>query len=173
MKIEVYTDGSCLNNGKPSCIGGWAAVFYIGNKQYVRYGHLPAQSSNNKAELMGILYTITTLQERKDWDIHIYSDSQYCVKGINEWRTGFENKGFLGVANSDLFIPLFKAWDNHGKCKITWVKGHRDNVGNIAADLYAGYGMRNIDKTLTSEKECVKMLNNLNLRIDKCQSMLN
>jgi ribonuclease HI len=162
MKIECYVDGSSLNNGKPSCVGGWSAIFYIGDKKYVRYGHLPSQSSNNKGELMGILYTVHMLQERKDWDIVIYSDSQYCVKGINEWRKGWANKNYLNVKNMDLFGPLFKAWDNHGNCKINWVRGHNGNPKNEEADYWAGKGMRNIKEELTSDTENIRMMNNLN-----------
>lgn len=162
MKIDVYCDGSCMHNGKIECYGGWSSVFYVGKKKYVKYGNLPPPSSNNKGEIYGVLYSIHTLQEKKDWDIHIYSDSQYVVKAINTWRNGWKDRNYENVKNMDLFGPLFKAWDNHGNAKISWIRGHDGNIGNEEADKYASLGMRNIKKELTTDTENVRMLNNLN-----------
>jgi ribonuclease HI len=161
MKIEIYTDGSSMFNGKDNCYAGWAAVFYLNDKQYVRYGHLPAKSSNNKGEIYGVLYAMNLFKEKKDWQIQIYSDSLYVVKAINEWRKAWERRDYCDVKNMDLFEPLFAAWDQHGNAKISWVKGHKGNVGNEAADEYAGMGLRNIEKNLTSDKLDVMMLNDI------------
>lgn len=151
MKIEVWTDGSSIDNGKPNCVGGWSAVFMMGRKTFIRYGHLPAPSSNNRGEIYGVLYTMMRFQDRRDWEIQIYSDSQYVVKSINEWRHKWKKTDYAGIKNPDLFIPLFQAWDFHGNCKIDWVKGHAGTRGNEMADEFAGAGSKNIDRTMVTD----------------------
>ena len=151
MNIEIYTDGSSMHNGKPDCVGGWSACYVMGKKKYIRYGHLPAPSSNNRGEIYGVLYTIMTFVNKPDWKLHIYSDSQYVVKSINEWRHKWKKKNYDGVMNADLVLPMFDAWDKHGNAEISWVKGHMGNAGNELADEFAGCGMRNIDRTMKSD----------------------
>lgn len=142
MKLQVWTDGSSKDNGKPHCVAGWSAVFMMGKKTYIRYGHLSAPSSNNRGEIYGVLYTMMSFKAKTDWDIEIFSDSQYVVKSINEWRHGWKRNKYEGIKNPDLFIPLFKAWDEHGRAKISWVKGHAGVRGNELADEYAGCGTK-------------------------------
>lgn len=158
MRIEVWTDGSSMHNGKPNCYGGWSACFMMGKKTFIRYGHLPPPSSNNRGEIYGVLYTMMTFKDRKDWDIQIYSDSQYVVKSINEWRHKWKKSNYEGIKNPDLLVPLFNAWDSHGRCKIDWVKGHAGTRGNEMADEFAGCGMRNIDRAMTNEFSDIQMI---------------
>lgn len=158
MKLEVWTDGSSLHNGKPNCVGGWSACFMMGEKTFVRYGHLPAPSSNNRGEIYGVLYTMMTFKEKRDWQIQIYSDSQYVVKSINEWRHGWKRNKYAGIKNPDLFLPLFKAWDYHGNCRIDWVKGHAGTHGNELADEFAGCGMRKVLRESNSPSYNIQMV---------------
>lgn len=151
MKLTVWTDGSSQHNGKPNCVAGWSAVFMMGNKTYVRYGHLTAPSSNNRGEIFGVLYTMMTFKHRNDWDIEIFSDSQYVVNSVNQWRHTWKRSNYEGIKNPDLFIPLFNAWDSHGRCKISWVKGHAGIRGNELADEYAGLGMRNSNIQISND----------------------
>lgn len=115
----------------------------LGKKTYIRFGHLPAPSSNNRGEIYGVLYTILTFKDRKDFELDIYSDSQYVVKSINEWRHKWKLHNYVGIKNEDLLVPLFNAWDEHGNARISWVKGHAGTRGNELADEYAGMGTRN------------------------------
>ena len=158
MKLIVHTDGSSLHNGKPNCIGGWSAVIEVAGKLNVRYGHLLPPSSNNRGEIFGVLYTMLTFKDKPNWDIQIYSDSQYVCKSINEWRFKWAKSNYEGVKNADLLVPLFNLWDEVGNAKINWVKGHAGNLGNERADEFAGCGMRNIDRTMSTEYCDIKMI---------------
>ena len=158
MNLEVYTDGSSMHNGKPNCYGGWSAAFVMNNKTYIRYGHLPVPSSNNRGEIYGVLYTIMTFKARKDFKIKIFSDSQYVCKSINEWRHKWKRNNYDGVKNPDLLIPLFNAWDEHGNATIEWVKGHNGHPGNELADEYAGCGMRSVDRTTNNAHFDIQMI---------------
>lgn len=143
MKIEIWTDGSSKDNGKPNCVAGWSCVFFLGGKMYVRYGHLGAPSSNNRGEIMGVLYAMKMLKDKPEWQLDIHSDSQYVVKSITEWRRKWAVNKYEGVKNIDLLLPLFNEWDARGNATIKWVKGHAGTRGNEIADQFAGYGMKN------------------------------
>lgn len=130
----------------------------MNNKKYVRYGHLPAPSSNNRGEIAGVLYTMLTFGSKKDWEIQIYSDSQYVVNSVNKWRHGWKKNKYEGIKNPDLLIPLFEAWDKHGNAKIDWVKGHAGTYGNELADEYAGYGSKNSNMSISNEVYDVQMI---------------
>lgn len=158
MRLEIWTDGSSIANGTPDCVGGWSAVFMMGQKKYIRYGHLTAPSSNNRGEIAGVLYSILTFVDKKDWEIQIYSDSQYVVNSINKWRHKWKRSNYEGIKNPDLLIPLFEAWDKHGNANINWVKGHAGTYGNELADQYCGYGSRNVDMTISNDSYDVKKI---------------
>lgn len=157
MNIIVHTDGSSMFNGKPECYGGWSAVYDFGGKTYIRYGNLPVPSSNNRGEAYGVLYTMMQFKHRPDWKIKFVSDSQYVVKTLTEWRDSRKN-GPEHYANPDLFIPLYKAWDEHGNASISWVRGHTGHPGNELADLYAGLGMRSLIREAKTDKLDVKFI---------------
>lgn len=157
IEVSVYTDGSSIGNGKPTCTGGWSCVFFLHGKMYVRYGHLSPESTNNRAEITGILYAIDLLRDKPTWQPTVHSDSQYCVKSINEWRHKWKRNGYEGLKNSDLLIPLFEMWDHHGNAKIEWVRGHNGDPGNEMADEYAGLGSRNIKREKSSDKVDIRM----------------
>lgn len=144
MSIVIYTDGSSNFNGKPNCVGGWSfAIPNFKGKTFIRYGHLPAKSSNNKGEIMGVLYAMHLLQKYPG-AIEINSDSQYVVKANNEWRKKWVKTKYEGIANKKMLVPLFDLIDNHGNVSLNWVRGHNGNAGNELADEYAGLGMRQV-----------------------------
>jgi ribonuclease HI len=156
-EILIYTDGSSHHNGKPNCYAGWSCVFYLGGKMYVRYGHLTAPSSNNRGEIMGVLFAIDMLRD-KPWALKFHSDSQYVVKSINEWRQKWKKTNYDGVKNADLLVPLFNSWDAHGNAKIEWVRGHIGVKGNEIADEFAGYASSNTKLEKADERVNILMV---------------
>ena len=87
MKYYAYTDGSSRGNPGPS---GWSAL--IMNDDKVReYSGAAQKATNNQMEICGVLYALNfsilnlnKLDGDQD-EIEISSDSQYTVKGCNEW----------------------------------------------------------------------------------------
>lgn len=76
--IRIYTDGSY----KPTTDqGGYASIITEDNKVikilYQGYIH----TTNNRAELMGVLYSLEYFKEPRN--LEIYSDSIYIVSSIN------------------------------------------------------------------------------------------
>lgn len=137
--IKIYTDGSSSKNGKPECFAGWAMCAVIGEKKFIRYGYLPPPSSNNKGEIMGVLYGMLMFH-KSSLELAFLSDSQYVVKSINEWRHAHKKTRYDGIKNADLLVPLYDMWDEHDKSRIGWVKGHNGDPGNELADYWAGKG---------------------------------
>lgn len=158
MRIQCWTDGSSRHNGKPDCTAGWAAALMLGKKTYIRYGHLSAPSSNNRGEIAGVLFILLKFKDRKDFEFEIYSDSQYVVKSINDWRHKWKNSNYEGIKNADLLIPLFESWEEHGHSRIAWVKGHAGTRGNEIADIWAGKGTRNEVVTITNDMYDIKFV---------------
>jgi ribonuclease HI len=140
--ILIFTDGSSKANGKPECIGGWSMVIpNFQGKMFVRYGQLPAPSSNNKAEIMGVLYALSIFSKSPQFKPIIHSDSQYVVKSCNEWRYGWAKSNYEGIKNRALLVPLFELIDKSiNRPDLQWVKGHAGNHGNELADEFAGLG---------------------------------
>lgn len=149
MAIQIYTDGSSRNGRTPAiCTAGWAmaAMFSgeFGGKLFIRYGSLPAPSSNNVGEIMGVLFAMQMFH-KSDIELEFFSDSQYVVKSINEWRFRHARNNYESIANADLLVPLYGMWDTHQKSKISWVRGHAGNAMNEVADKWCGMGAdRNI-----------------------------
>jgi ribonuclease HI len=134
----VSTDGACKGNPGP---GTWAFVVFdpatdnmLGHKK----GH-KATTTNNKMEMKAILEALKWANSHKK-SIKILTDSNYCLKGITEWRNGWERRGWKNakgepVANKGTWVALFAAWDA-GSHELEKVKGHSGNRYNEAADMY-------------------------------------
>lgn len=80
--VEIYTDGSCLNNGQPDAIGGWAVVIK-GEVETTLSGKLPGdKQTNNRAELYALLQALEWVQNHAGIKASIYSDSRVAIDGL-------------------------------------------------------------------------------------------
>ena len=73
--------------------------------------------------------------------VQLVSDSQYVLKGLTEWRAGWERKGWRNskgepVANLGLWKKLFALADAR-RVTVRWVKGHNGDRCNEKADALA------------------------------------
>lgn len=79
--------------------------------------------------------------------VTLISDSQYTLKGISEWRAGWEKNGFKNsknqpVANLHLWKELYSIVDDR-KVTTKWVKGHGTDKHNIKCDKLASTAVEN------------------------------
>jgi ribonuclease HI len=128
-KVTIYTDGACKGNPGP---GGWGAILFYGDKKKEICGGEPA-TTNNRMELMA------AIQE-------LHTDSQYVMKGIQEWIRGWMARGWKTadkspVKNDDLWKRLDAARERHD-VDWRWVKGHAGHPLNERADALANEGLR-------------------------------
>ena len=74
--------------------------------------------------------------------VELVSDSQYVLKGLTEWRKGWERNGMRNskkeiVSNLDLWKRLYQVADAR-TVTTQWVKGHSGNKYNEQADALVG-----------------------------------
>jgi len=142
--ITIYTDGACIPNpGR----GGWGfAVFNSENQCIYQDCGGVADTTNNIMELTAILRALRWAQKQP---VLIYSDSQYCVNGINDWRHKWKRnhwrKGAAAksniIANAALWQELSEIADA-SNATFKWVRGHNGTHGNELADRLAEIGWK-------------------------------
>ena len=126
--IEIYTDGSCLQNPGD---GGWAAII-IKDDESKEISGSERDTTNNRMELLA---PINALKEMKrNEQIEIYTDSQYVKLGITEWinkwvLNNWKTSKKEDVKNKDLWIELYNLNKNLD-VKWNWVKAHAGNTMN-------------------------------------------
>jgi ribonuclease HI len=135
---EIWTDGACSGNPGP---GGWGALLKSGGQETEMFGGEPA-TTNNRMELMGAIMALESIPAGSKVILH--TDSQYVMKGLNEWMKGWKRNGWKNAAkepvkNKELWIRLDDAANTH-KVDWRWVRGHNGDAGNERADALARKG---------------------------------
>ena len=139
--IDIYTDGACKGNPGP---GGWGALLKSGHTEKTLFGG-ELETTNNRMEMTAVIEALRALKRPCKVTLHV--DSQYVLKGMTEWLTGWKAKGWKTAAkqpvkNVDLWQQL-DALVNGGSHHIEWrwVKGHAGDPGNERADALANLGV--------------------------------
>lgn len=149
--IDVYTDGSCLGNGKNGATAGVGVYFGENDPRNLAERLEGEVQTNNRGELTALLRAMQIVPLTKD--LRIFSDSKYSIECVTSWYKNWEKKGWktstgADVLNSDLVLAVRKQVDARAEAGaqtvFVYVKAHADNDGNNAADLLAreGAGMR-------------------------------
>jgi len=129
-KIEIYTDGSSLGNPGP---GGWCAILKYKNHQKIIKGG-EKLTTNNKMELKAVIEALKSLKE--PYEIKLYSDSTYVLKGISNWINNWIKKEFKNVKNKELWQEFLNVKQNH-KISTNWIKAHSGHKENEICDKIA------------------------------------
>jgi ribonuclease HI len=129
----VFTDGSADPNPGP---GGWGAV-YVREDEIIAeaHGHEP-HTTNNRMELTALIVGFDMVPAGES--ATVYSDSNYCVKMINEWapvwaRNGWRRKAGP-VKNLDLVKALYERAQARPELELRWIKAHDGSRWNEYAD---------------------------------------
>jgi ribonuclease HI len=146
--IAIYTDGACEPNpGK----GGWGFVVYSAGREIHSDCGGDLRTTNNIMEMSGLRFALEWLANNpQEGPVTIFSDSQYVVKGCNEWRRGWKARGWQRyvdgtrrrlepVKNADLWKTIDGLLGAAGPT-IKWVKGHVGILGNERADELSNMG---------------------------------
>ena len=137
--VEAFTDGACRGNPGP---GGWGVLLRFNGKEKRLCGG-EADTTNNRMELMAVIQALESLS--RECTVKVTSDSQYVLKGINEWMENWKKRGWKTAAkkpvkNVDLWQRLDKARESH-EIEWAWVKGHSGHIENEIADELANQGI--------------------------------
>jgi len=133
--VEIYADGAC--SGNPGA-GGFGAILKSGDK-YKELSGCEKMTTNNRMELMGVISALESLKMPSK--VRVTTDSNYIVKGMTEWISGWIRKGWKNsqkkdVLNRDLWERLLKASKPH-EIEWVWVKGHNGHTENERCDELA------------------------------------
>ncbi len=135
-KTGVFTDGACEGNPGP---GGWGFV-WVKDDRIVDQGHgSEPQTTNNRMELTALIEAYRRLPEEAE--VTVYSDSELCVRTINEWAEGWERRGWRRkagpVKNLELVQELYALAGNHPKVTLRWIRSHDGSRWNEYVDALA------------------------------------
>ncbi len=138
-KVIIHTDGACRGNPGP---GGWGAVLHFGAHEKTMSGG-ELTTTNNRMELMAAIQALEALS--RPCKVELHTDSQYVMKGISQWISGWKARGWRTadkspVKNVDLWQRLDAARLRHD-VDWRWVKGHNGHELNERADALARRGM--------------------------------
>ncbi|KIQ04872.1 ribonuclease HI [Pseudomonas seleniipraecipitans] len=141
-QVELYTDGAC--KGNPG-VGGWGALLVFQGVEKELWGG-EAVTTNNRMELMGAIRGLAEL--KRPCDVRLVTDSQYVMKGIQEWMPNWKKRGWKTAAkepvkNADLWQQLDEQVNRHN-VTWQWVRGHIGHPGNERADQLANRGVEDI-----------------------------
>ena len=133
-----FTDGGCQGNPGP-CAWGAVVIPPNGGAKLEGSGFL-GHGTNQIAELRAALHGIEMTPVGAE--VLLVSDSQYALKGLTEWRRGWEAKVFRNskgeiVANLEIWKLLYAAADQR-RVRTQWVKGHSGHEHNERCDVLAG-----------------------------------
>ena len=143
--VLVHADESCLGNdsSKPSPGGNAALVEAPAGDSVARWDFYECapQTTNNKMALAGAIAALEWI--RRQWKharVRYVSDSEYLVKGMNEWIKDWRARGWRrkggAIENLELWQKLEQAARAHDVAW-SWVRGHDDHPKNEYADFLA------------------------------------
>lgn len=135
--IKVYTDGSCINNGKEGCVGGIGIFFGDNDKRNVSRKLNLEKITNNVAELSAISEALSILKNEKR-EVIIFTDSKYCIlcctsygdkQRLNDWSDN--------IPNRELVKEVYEKYIDSKNIKLEYVMGHSNIYENEMADKLA------------------------------------
>ncbi|EJD47163.1 ribonuclease H-like protein, partial [Auricularia subglabra TFB-10046 SS5] len=136
--VRVWTDGSATDARTPAARAG-AGVYWGMGASRNSGERISGEQTSDRAELAAV--TIALSRADPDRNLHIYTDSTYAAGMLGRWAAKHAATGWRGCANADLLETAVSMLAARAcPTKLTWVKGHADNAGNVQADLLAKMG---------------------------------
>lgn len=135
MKVELFSDGACSGNPGP---GGYGCILRCGERVKEISGAEP-DTTNNRMEMTAAIVGLASL--KRPCDVAITTDSQYLVKGMTEWMSGWVKRGWKNskkeeVLNRDLWERLLELSRVH-RVQWNWIRGHNGHPENERCDELA------------------------------------
>lgn len=165
--INIFTDGSCLGNGKKGATGGIGVFFGDNDPRNISTPYLFDPPTNNKCELFACIRAIQqhilyrkinriTIKQR----VVIHSDSKYMINlitsWINEWKkNGWKTKTNKDVKNKNLIVwldTLINNYSNIINIEFIHVKAHKKEPDKNDPNHWIWYGNMMADKFARQKK---------------------
>lgn len=141
----VYTDGSCINNGRPDAKAGIGIYFGTNDPRNVSRIVVAEKATNNVAELTAIIeaYRIITADVRAGKRIEIVTDSEYAIKCVTTYGDKCNTSHWeQDIPNKVLVKEMYEMYRNKPNVQFTHIMAHTENqdvhsIGNLHADRLA------------------------------------
>jgi ribonuclease HI len=140
----VYTDGSCLHNGKKNATAGIGIFFGLDDPRNVSKT-IEGKQTNNTAELTALLEVYSILKEdiQKGITIGIVSDSEYAIRCASSYGLKCESQGWPDIPNLALVQRAYGLYRDKSNIRFIHIKAHTGkkdihSIGNAYADKLAG-----------------------------------
>ncbi|MEZ4414746.1 MAG: RNase H family protein [Gemmatimonadota bacterium] len=141
--VVIHVDESCLGNqfqdrSTPGGAGGLLEVRSDGEIARRDLWISEPDTTNNRMALKSALETLGSLSRPRT--VELVSDSQYLVKGMNEWIHGWKRRGWQrkggAIENLELWQRLDRVAQAH-TIRWVWVRGHAGHPKNEYANHLA------------------------------------
>ncbi|GAB1524960.1 Serine/threonine-protein kinase [Rhizoctonia solani] len=161
-KIEVWTDGSCLSNGRENAAAAYA-VYFGPDDPRNEAARAPGKQTNNVGEIYGVIRALEIVDEGAK-HLVIYTDSKYTIESLG-WLPGWKKRGGMNSSNKPAMnYSMIKYMDalmarRGGRVELVHVRGHQNDAGNNAADLMARAAATNphVPPAKDWELECINL----------------
>jgi ribonuclease HI len=101
-------------------------------------------TTNNRMELTALIEAYRALPA--DATATVYSDSELCVKTVNEWAAAWERRGWRRktgpIKNLELVQELYRLANAHPNVELRWIRAHDGSRWNEYVDALANAFMR-------------------------------
>ena len=137
-EVEVYTDGSCEENGDARAMAGSGLWYGWDDPRNVAL-RVPGEQSNQMAEL----YAVEATADRTPpfATLNLVTDSKFVIRGLTDNLARWEDRGWLGAAHpQEMQWVISKLRARSAPTTFRWVKGHSGVEGNEATDDLARKG---------------------------------
>ncbi|MCH7563855.1 MAG: ribonuclease HI [Gemmatimonadetes bacterium] len=128
--LHIHVDESCLGNqfqARANPGGAAGLVEFWNGDEWVRRDFWLSEpdTTNNRMAIRSGIEGLTLLTQR--YRVEVVSDSQYLVKGMNEWLPGWKAKGWKRkggpIQNLELWQQLERVAASQD-VQWSWVRGH-------------------------------------------------
>ena len=153
MVLQVFSDGSCVHNGRPGARAGVGVYALEDGVEVHRHSAALAKSepqTNQRAELQALYYALRFIHgtTATGASTTLYTDSQYSINCVTVWAAGWKAKGWLKadkkpVLHQDVLKPMVELWEIlKATTTLTHVAAHTGRSdpisrGNAMADQLA------------------------------------
>jgi ribonuclease HI len=174
----VYTDGSCVNNGRANAQAGIGVYFGENDSRNVSK-RVEGKQSNNTAELGAVIAAFAIIKKDlyEGRKVGIVSDSEYVLKCVGSYGERCSKEGWAkDIPNKEMVMVVYTLADDWRHCtRFFHVRSHTNqgdvhSLGNECADRLANKAIgrdaqvtKNYLKKIYmnvpySEKDCAKRL---------------
>jgi ribonuclease HI len=186
-KLYIFTDGSCLNNGKKSSIGSIGIYFDNDNINNIsQIINDDNKITNQTMELLACIQALNTIKEKINNNelttkiIYVYTDSTYVINCITKWYNSWQKNNWKtskgkDVENKELIEVLYNL-KNENITIFKHVKAHQPEpndknsleyklwYGNNIADKLATNASHQFLQENDNEKFIKKKINKKNVK---------